>query len=197
MIRIKNLLSIDKYSRPGRKLAEHLGLIFHYTSIRNQRAHAVYRYFEQDCPRTKHYSSAHYCIDIDGQIYQYVPDDEVAYHCGTENIDPGSQKIYTDWARSFFPKYTMNPALTSPNLATIGIEMCFTGANGEFTDATLEAAEELGTSLCREHQIPPENIGTHHMVVGWKECPLYWTKRPDEFHKFKARIIERLQSQVQ
>ena len=71
--------------------------------------------------------------------------------------------------------------------------MCFTGEYGEFTDATLEAGMELGDSLCLKHKIPPENIGTHNMVVGWKECPIYWVRRRDEFHKFKARIIERLQ----
>jgi N-acetylmuramoyl-L-alanine amidase len=88
----------------------------------------------------------------------------------------------------------MNPAATSPNLATLGIEMCFTGECGEFTDATLEAATELGISLCLKHKIPPENIRTHSMVVGWKECPLYWARRHDEFYRFKHRIIERLTS---
>jgi N-acetylmuramoyl-L-alanine amidase len=188
----ESLLSINKYSRPGRKLDARLGIIYHYVGIRNQRPPAVYSYFEKDCPQTGHYSSAHYCIDIDGHIYQYVPDDEVAYHCGTDNIDPVSQKVYTDWARSLFLKYTMNPAVTSPNLATIGIEMCFTGAEGEFTGATLEAAIELGVSLCHKYKISPVNIGTHHMVVGWKDCPLYWTKRPDEFQRFMEQIFERL-----
>lgn len=192
MIIIENLLTINKFSRPGRKLEAKLGLIYHFVGIRNQRPPAVYSYFENDCPRKGHYSSAHYCIDIDGTIYQYVPDDEIAYHCGTENIDPGSQKIYTDWARMVFPRHTMNPAVTSPNLATIGIEMCFTGANGEFTEHTLEAGIELDVKLCLKYQIFPENIGTHHMVVGWKDCPLYWAKRQNEFHKFKAEIIERL-----
>ena len=194
MIIIERLLSINKFSRPGRKLDAKLGIIYHFVGIRNQRPPAVYSYFEEECPKKGRYSSAHYCIDIDGHVYQYVPDDEIAYHCGTENIDPGSQKIYTDWARSFFPKYTMNPTATSPNLATIGIEMCFTGQYGEFTETTLEAGIELGVRLCQKYQIPPENIGTHNLMVGWKECPLYWARRHDEFHKFKAQIFERLKS---
>jgi N-acetylmuramoyl-L-alanine amidase len=184
----ERLLSINKYSRPGRKLDAHLGLIFHFVGIQNQRPGAVFNYFEKDCPQLKHFSSAHDCIDIDGRVFHFVPYDEVAYHCGTENIDPKSGKIYTDWARSRFPQYTMNPAGTSPNLATLGIELCFTGDHGEFTEATLEAAAESGANLCRKYRIPLDNIGTHNHVVGWKECPLYWTRRLDEFEKFVSRI---------
>ena len=192
MIITEKLLSINKFSRPGRKLTEHLGLAYHYVGKRNQRPHGVFSYFENDCPQKEHYSSAQYCIDINGRIYNFIPPNEVAYHCGTDNMDPGSNRVYTDWARGRFSKYTMNPTITSPNLATIGIEMCFTGHNGEFTDETLEAGIELGVLLCKKYKIPPENIGTHHMIIGWKECPLYWARKPDEFHKFKAAIIERL-----
>jgi N-acetylmuramoyl-L-alanine amidase len=122
-----------------------------------------------------------------------VPDGEVAYHCGTENIDPQSRKIYTNWARNRFLQYAMNPKETSPNMVTLGIELCFNGLEGEFTGETLEAAAELGAFLCREYRIPAENIGTHHQVVGWKECPLYWTKRPQEFESFRGRIKSLMQ----
>jgi N-acetylmuramoyl-L-alanine amidase len=185
----EQLLSINKYSRPGRRLDAHMGLIFHYVGIRNQRPRAVFDYFENDCPRMGHYSSAHDCIDLDGQVFHFAPYDEVTYHCGTENTDPKSGKVYTDWARARFPGYTSNPAGKTPNLVTLGIELCFSGLNGEFTEATLEAAAEDGARLCRDYRIPYENIGTHYKVVGWKECPLCWARRPEEFEAFHRRII--------
>ena len=184
----ERLLSVNKYSRPGRRLDARQGLIYHYVGIRNQRPPAVYDYFEKGCPHGGHYSSAHYCIDIDGHVFRYVPDDEAAYHCGTENTDPKSQKIYTDWARQRFPRYTANPAGTSPNLVALGIELCFIGAQGEFTEATVNSAAELGAFLCAKYGIAVENIGTHHHVVGWKECPLYWAKYPAAFEDFRSRI---------
>ena len=182
------LLSLNKYSRPGRRLDAQLGLIYHYVGIRHQRPLSVYNYFEKDCPQMSRYSSAHYCIDQEGTIFRFVPDHEAAYHCGTDNPDPSSKKVYTDWARKRFPNYAMNPEKTSPNLCTIGIELCFNGVNGEFTEPTLKAAAELGASLCDKYKIPFDNIGTHHHVVGWKECPIFWAKHPEEFDRFRNRI---------
>jgi N-acetylmuramoyl-L-alanine amidase len=196
MVIIEKLLSINKYSRPGRMLNMRLGLIYHYVGIRNQRPKAVWDYFEKDCPRLCRYSSAHYCIDLDGTNYQFIPDNEVAYHCGTENIDPKSQRIYSDWARERFPSHTNNPAVTSPNMITLGIELCFSGVNGEFTEATLASAAELGASLCVKYGIPINNVGTHHQVVGWKECPLFWAKRPEEFEKFKSRLANLISAKI-
>ena len=190
MVITEKLLVINKFSRPGRKLDAHLGLIYHYVGVRYQRPLAVFNYFEKDCLQIGHYSSAHYCIDQEGWTFRFVPDDEVAYHCGTDKIDPKSGKIYTDWARNRFPKYTNNPATTSPNMVTLGIELCSDGAQGELSEATLKAAAELGASLCIKYGIPVENIGTHNHVVGWKECPLYWTRYPEKFEQFRLRIID-------
>ena len=76
----EKLLSINPFSRPGRLLAACKGIIFHYVGVANQRAINTWGFFEKACPLEKHYSSAHYIIDLNGDIYHAVPDNEVAYH---------------------------------------------------------------------------------------------------------------------
>jgi N-acetylmuramoyl-L-alanine amidase len=140
----------------------------------------VWNYFETGYKR-KTYASAHYCVDLDGTVYRLIPDDDVAYHCGTSQLDPKSKRIYTDWARKVFGRYAEDPKLNSPHNAAIGIEMCVTDDEGNFTPKTLLAATELTAHLCKTYQIPIERVGTHKLVVGWKDCPRLWTRYPRKF----------------
>jgi N-acetylmuramoyl-L-alanine amidase len=54
------------------------------------------------------WGSAHYIIDLNGDTYHAVPDNEVAYHCGSSQKDPASGRIYTDWARAKFGRFAEN-----------------------------------------------------------------------------------------
>jgi len=188
---IEKFLTINPYSRSGRSLAVCKGIVFHYVGIAGQRAATTWTFFEKDCPLTKHYSSAHYIIDINGEVYHAVPDNEVAYHCGSEKPDPASGRIYTDWARQKYGYYASDPVKTSPNYCTIGIEMCI-DEKGNFTPETLQAAVELAVKLLEENRLTVDDIGHHKMVVGWKDCPLPWTKNPALFDDFKERVKEKL-----
>ena len=188
---IEKLLTINQYSRSGRKLAACKGIIFHYVGIASQKAVNTWGYFERSCPADKHYSSAHYIIDLNGDIYHAVPDDEVAYHCGTDKPDPVSGRIYTDWARSKFGYYAVDYVKTSPNYCTIGIELCI-DAQEKFTDETLAAAEELAAKLLTENKLTVDDIGHHKKVVGWKDCPLPWVRYPFLFEEFKKCVREKM-----
>jgi N-acetylmuramoyl-L-alanine amidase len=153
-----------------------------------QRATSTWNWFETGCPKDKHYSSAHYIIDLNGDIYHAVPDNEVAYHCGSTQKDTSSGRIYTDWARAKFGRYAENPDINSPNNCTIGIELCITDNQGNFTPETLGAAAELAAKLVKDNRLTIEEVGTHYKVVGWKECPLLWTKYPEKFEEFKQAV---------
>jgi N-acetylmuramoyl-L-alanine amidase len=188
---IEKLLSVNPYSRPGRKLAVCKGIVFHFVGINNQRALTTWNFFEKNCPADKHFSSAHYIIDLNGDIYHAVPDNEVAYHCGSEKPDPVSGRIYTDWARKKYGFYANDPAITSPNYCTLGIELCI-DRQGNFTTETLQSAVSLGAKLLEEHHLTVDDIGHHKLVVGWKDCPLPWVKNPFLFEDFKERVKEKL-----
>jgi N-acetylmuramoyl-L-alanine amidase len=188
----ERLLTVNQYSRPGKKLAEKRALILHWVGVGGQRAEAVRSYFDKDCPKEGRYASAQYCVDLDGTVFRFIPDDEAAYHCGSSQPDPVSKKIYTDWAREVFGRYASDPAANSPNNASLGIELCVIDSKGNFTTDTLDAVAELAASLCGEYQIPLERVGTHKMVVGWKDCPLLWARQPELFEAFKKEVGKRL-----
>jgi len=188
---IEKLLTRNPYNRPGLKMALCKGIVFHYVGISGQRAITTWNFFEKDCPVESHYSSAHYIIDINGDIFHCVPDYEVAWHCGSEIADPASNKIYTDWARKKYGYYAFDHVKTSPNYCTIGIEMCV-DKNNNFTPETIKAAVDLAAKLLGENNLDVDDIGHHKLVVGWKNCPLPWVKEPKLFEEFKDRVRERM-----
>jgi N-acetylmuramoyl-L-alanine amidase len=188
---IEKYLSMNQYSRSGRGLVCCKAVILHYVGIPAQRAITTWDFFERDCPRDKHYSSVHYIIDLNGDIYHAVPDNEIAYHCGSSAVDPASGKIYTDWARRKFGHYVVDPTKNSPNNCTIGIELCI-DANGNFTPETINAAVELVSKLIEKNNLTVDDVGTHKRVVGWKDCPLPWDKSPELFDEFKDCVRAKL-----
>jgi N-acetylmuramoyl-L-alanine amidase len=188
---IEKFLTVNPYSRPGRMLDCCKGVVFHYIGVPNQRAALTWDFFEKSCPAEKHFSSAHYIIDLNSDIYHAVPDNEIAYHCGSDKPDPLSGRIYTDWARQKFGYYATDYVKTSPNYCTIGIEMCI-NTRGEFTPETLFAGVELAAKLVQENNLSTDDIGHHKLVVGWKDCPLPWVKEPALFEKFKDRVKAKL-----
>jgi N-acetylmuramoyl-L-alanine amidase len=185
---IEKLLSKNPYSRPMRLPVEVKAIILHWTGVPMQRALATWNFFEKTCPQQKHYSSAHYIIDLNGDIIHAVPDGEVAYHCGSSQKDPVSGRIFTDWARAKLGKYVGDPERNSPNNCTIGIELCVIDEQGTFTPETLQAAAGLVAKLLKEHDLPVDDIGTHNKVVGWKDCPRWWTNHPADFELFKSMV---------
>jgi N-acetylmuramoyl-L-alanine amidase len=184
-------LTVNPFTRPGRRLSVCKGIIFHYVGVPNQKAMNVWKFFEKDCPVDKHYSSAHYIIDLNGDIYHAVPDNEVAYHCGSEKPDPQSGRIYTDWARKKYGFFASDPVSTSPNFCTLGIELCI-DVQGNFTHETIQSAVELAAKLLGENKLLVDDIGTHNLVVGWKDCPLPWVKNPALFEDFIDKVKARM-----
>jgi N-acetylmuramoyl-L-alanine amidase len=181
-----SLLTVNPYSRPGKKLVSVKSIIMHWTGVPMQQAKTVRDFFESRKAGKLGYGSAHYIIDFTGEIIRCIPDSEVSYHCGSDKIDPASKKIYTDWARNKFGAYASEKS--SPNNCTIGIELCTIDAEGNFREATIEAAVELCASLCKTHGVKPKDIGTHNLVVGWKDCPRLWVNKPTLFSEFVAKV---------
>ena len=189
---IKRLIPINNYSRPGRKLKCVKAIVLHNVGKAGQGAKDVIEYFcslkdQKDDNKPDVSASAHYVIDLDGTVYQCIPNDEKAYHVGSTIKDPKSGRIYTDIARTVFGDYASNPLTMSPNACSLGIEMCH-GPMGEISAKTYNAAVMLCLSLMKEFGLNTAGILTHHDVVGWKECPLLWTKEPNKFVSFKLDL---------
>lgn len=101
-------------------------------------------------------ASAHYFVGFDGEIWQSVEDQNIAWHCG---------------AKSY-----RHPECRNAN--SIGIEMCVrnkgsqadTSRDWVFEDTTVKATIELTKSLMKKYNITPDHVVRHYDVTG-KICP--------------------------
>ena len=190
---VQNLLTPNPYSRPCKALKEIRVIVMHWTANPNANAKNNRDFFESKKTGMGGYGSAHYVIDQDGTIIQCIPDNEVAYHCGSSSPDPVSKQIYTEYARNKFGKYCIDYTQNSPNNCTIGIELCPTDWEGHFSDETIKSAVLLCTELCTKHKLTADDITTHHDIVGWKDCPKLWTENPALFDDFKNTVKNKMQ----
>ena len=188
---IHDFLTINEYSRPGRRIREMLGLVMHWTANPAANAKQNRDFFENKKTGMGGYGSAHYIIDQNGIIVAAIPENEVAYHCGSSDKDPASGKIYTDEARRRFGKYASESS--SPNLCTIGVELCPKDATGNFTNATINVAVELCADICKRYGLTVQAITTHHNIVGWKDCPKLWTEKPQLLEAFRQSVEDKIQ----
>jgi len=187
---IHDFLTVNEYSRPGRKLNEVLGVVLHWTANVYANAKETRDYFESKKTGMGGYASAHYIIDQNGLIVAAVPEYEVAYHTGSSLRDPKSGKVYTDEARRLFGKYASESS--SPNICTIGVELCPKDNEGNFTDATINSAIDLCADILTRYGLAADRLITHHDVVGWKDCPKLWTEKPALFEAFKLSVAEKM-----
>lgn len=187
---IHDFLTINEYSRPARKIREVLGVVIHWTANPAANAKQNRDFFENRKAGNGGYGSAHYIIDQNGIIIAAVPEDEVAYHCGSSEKDPASGKVYTDEARFRFGKYASEK--NSPNNCTIGIELCPKDWDGNFTNATIDAAVELCADICNRYDLTVQAITTHHDVVGWKNCPKLFTDKPQLLVAFQFSVADKM-----
>ena len=169
-------LTKNPFSRPGKPLQNVKGIIMHWVANPGTSAIQNRNYFEslknQDFTGHEIYASAHFIIGIKGETVQCLPPEEMAYHVGA--------KIYMPEAISHFGHY--------PNNCTIGIELCHPGADGKFTEATLESAIYIADSLCKTFVLDPEkDIWTHHQITG-KVCPKWFVDHPGDFERFKWEV---------
>ena len=146
-------------------------------------------YFESRKDGKNGYGSAHFIVDLDGTILQCIPNDEIAFHVGSSQVDPVSNKIYTDLAREKFGVYAVDYVHQSPNSLTLGIEMTHKNDKGQFTDATYTATVELAAKLLKDNGLSAESdLLRHYDIVGWKNCPRWFVDNETEWTAFKDAV---------
>ena len=175
-----NYLTVNKYSRPGRELKSVDGIVIHWVANPKTSALDNWRFFDSRQYGGKGFGGAHYIVGLEGEVIQCMPTAEMAYHTGS--------KTYTDLAKEKFGTY--------PNNCTLGIEMCHIDWMGYFTMPTLQATAELCRLLCNIYKLNSyEDVVTHHQVVGWKDCPRWFTNHPGDFVLFKQKIKEAMEGE--
>lgn len=186
----EDILPINPYSRPGKIRKATKGIVMHWVGNPETSAAFNKRFFaslSKQRPSTKEersrarYASAHYIIDISGDVLRCLPDDEVAYHCGAWKYQSGVSKYFGTY-------YT---SVLTPNFCTLGIELCHPTWDGWFTSNTIYSAVELVSSLCLKYGIGADDLYRHYDITG-KECPKYWVKHTSDWVDFKELVRGKL-----
>ena len=163
----------NKYSRPQTELNEIKAIVIHWLANPRGTGEGVFNWFEGRKDGENGYGSAHFMIEMDGDIYQYLPQEEMAYHVGSET--------YTVYGKSLS---------SYPNDCTIGIELSHLDWEGAFTNETWDSAVKLTAALLQSYGLSVENITTHNAVVGWKDCPRWFCTYPEELIRFKRDVAK-------
>lgn len=166
----------SEYSRSEIPLERLTGLVIHFTdSATNTFSRDInwlYEFLNSTRPAQKKYASYHYAIDQDGEIYEFIPPTECAWHAG--------------------PTPKTNPMVLAklqgrPNWSTLGISFLHPTPDGKPTDATYESLVNLCAYLLHKHNIPFSHILRHHDCTG-KDCPRYYVNNMDEWNRLKEDI---------
>lgn len=150
-----------------------------------QDAEIVERFFtrlaeqRRDDDKSDRYGSAHAVIGLHGEVRQLIPYDEIAYHAGGQT--------YQSYWMDRYPQYCHNKANSTPNHATIGIELCHPTETGEFNHLTEAAAVGLGLALMGQYTLGwPDNY-RHYDITG-KVCPRFWVHSEEAWQRFRAKL---------
>lgn len=175
----QKLLTKNQWSRPDRKLHAVRAIVLHWIADPHGTPISVFNWFEQRKKGKHGYGSCHYCVGVDGATMQYIPDEEMAYQVGS--------KTYTERGLEI-SKY--------PNDSTLGIEMCHMDWEGSFSDETWDSTVKLTALLLSTYNLNVNDIVTHMDVVGWKDCPRWFQKFPEELVRFKKEVKNYMQQRM-
>lgn len=163
----EQLLTINEWSRPGKKIKELDYIVIHYLANPRTTAQENHDYFEslKDLQNTS--MSANYVVGLEGEIIHCVPDDEVAY------------------------------ASNRMNSYSISIENCHMDESGVFTQATYEALVHLTAYLSEKYCLDREHIIRHYDVTekdcpkDFVDHPEKWEKFRDDVMAYREAAREK------
>lgn len=141
---LEKFLTINPYSRTGKKLNSISYILIHYVGNPGSSAIANRNYFES-LKNKKIYASSQFIVGLQGEKIQCMPEDEVAYHAGNLTM----------------------------NYNSIGIEVCHPDSSGKFNEVTIQSLGELVRYLVQKYNVSSNNIIRHYDVTG-KQCPKYY-----------------------
>ena len=161
---LKTTLANRKNYGSSRPLSNIKYIVIHYTGNDGDTDENNGSFFKNNETGT----SAHYFVD-DDSVTQSVPDNYVAWHCGTT----GSYKHKS-----------------CRNSNSIGIEICDDVKNGTIYPSakTISNVLELVAYLMNKYAIPKENVIRHYDVTG-KHCPSYWVDN----NKWKSEFWNKIE----
>ncbi|MDO4475597.1 MAG: peptidoglycan recognition family protein [Lachnospiraceae bacterium] len=160
----EQLLTVNEWSRPGKKLRGVKYVVIHYLGNPNTTAQENHDYFESLKDLQNVSMSANYVIGIDGEIIHCVPDDEVAY------------------------------ASNKYNEFSLSIENCHKDETGRFTEETYQSLVKLTAYLTDQYDLDRDHIIRHYDATKTakyegKNCPKFFVEHEDAWERFKDEVM--------
>ena len=171
---IDDLLTPNPYSRPGKKIQSIKGIVVHWVQNPRTSARANRNFFENRKAGATGYGSAHYIIDLNGDIIRCIPEDELAYHVGA--------KEYKKDAISRLGSY--------PNNCTLGIECTHIDDTGKMTDETYRSLVELTSALVKKYKLTPATDLYRHYDITGKNCHKWFIDNEEQWKIFKEKTAD-------
>ena len=162
----EQILTVNEWSRPGKKIKELDYIVIHYLGNPRTPAQENHDYFESLKTLQDVSMSANYVVGLEGEIIHCVPDDEVAY---------ASNKM---------------------NSYSISIENCHPDDTGVFNQATYDSLVHLTAYLAEKYGIDRDHIIRHFDVTGkdcpkdFVDHPEKWARFKDEVFAYQAECRE-------
>lgn len=155
---VDNLTTIN-YTNTSNKKNQYI--VIHYTANNGDTAQDNANYFKS----TYRGASANYFVDEYSQIVRCVPDNKIAWHCGTTGT------YYHSYCR---------------NTNSIGIELCsrkYSDGTYYFRNDTVNNAAWLTAKLMHDYGIPISNVIRHYDVTH-KICPAPFVNNTQQWSDF-------------
>jgi N-acetylmuramoyl-L-alanine amidase CwlA len=180
----RDLLTPNNYSRPQEILKKVKAVVIHWVANPNTTADNNRDFFESRKSGKKGYGSAHFVVGQVGEIVQCLPVagingdkvTEMAYHVGSTT--------YTSEALRRLSSY--------PNNCSVGIECCHYDMDGHMKEATYDSIVNLSALLLKNFDLTVNDLWTHQLVVGWKDCHRLFYKHPDLWEQFKKDVAKKM-----
>lgn len=158
----------NKFSRPGIKLNNVLGIVVHWTANPGASDTAHQTFFDGSDGGGSRYAGAHIFIDKDSAV-EIIPLNEIAYHANDHDC-----KVAV--------------LLPNANFNTIGVEMCVE-KDGTIHPDTVKRTVQVVAHLCNKFKLTSKRVYRHYDITG-KNCPAPWVKDASLFQAFKTNVDE-------
>lgn len=152
----------------GKRASQIAYIVVHYTANYGDTAKNNADYFAREVVK----ASAHYFVD-ESAVWQSVPDDYIAWHCGGSLQGSGGHTYYGK----------------CKNANSLGVEICMMDKQGRLRQGSIDNAVKLVRELMDKYGVPADRIIRHYDVTG-KNCPAPMVSNMTLWRKFKDSLKE-------
>jgi N-acetylmuramoyl-L-alanine amidase len=168
----------NKFSRPGYKLLDVLGIIIHWTANPGASDENHESFFDGEDGGGSRYAGAHMFVDKDSATL-IIPEDEIAYQAN-------ESKCRIAKLKGSIKRADGSTYYGDANVTTLSLELCVE-KDGTIHPDTIIRASKIVAEWCKKYKLTVNDVHRHYDVTG-KNCPRPWVENPQLFTNFKRDV---------